>query len=66
MQCTARMNAPVVDCVTPQQDGAWDDVSGETFLRTLLSMPTQGAKFDVVSSLLSPLTPNDRVAELVD
>ena len=32
------------------QDGVWDDVSGETFLRTLLSMPTQGAKFDVVSA----------------
>ncbi len=36
------------------QDGVWDDVSGETFLRTLLSMPTQGAKFDVVSAAPTP------------
>ena len=30
------------------QTGAWDDVSGETFLRTLLSMPVQAAKFRTV------------------
>ena len=30
------------------QTGAWDDVSGETFLRTLLSMPIQAAKFRTV------------------
>lgn len=27
------------------RDGTWDDVSGETFLRTLLTMPVQPAKF---------------------
>ena len=30
------------------QDGAWDDVSGETFLRKLLTMPIQEAKWNVV------------------
>lgn len=30
------------------QDGAWDDVSGETFLRKLLTMPIQEAKYNVV------------------
>lgn len=29
------------------RDGAWDDVSGETFLRTLMSMPPEEAKYDV-------------------
>lgn len=28
------------------QQGRWDDVSGETFLRTLLSMPVASAKYD--------------------
>ena len=27
------------------RDGAWDDVSGETFLRTLLSMPIEHASW---------------------
>ena len=31
------------------QSGAWDDVSGETFLRKLLSMPTEHAKWTTVS-----------------
>ena len=30
------------------QDGAWDDVSGETFLRKLLSMPIEAAKWKTV------------------
>lgn len=34
---------------TPLQDGSWDDVSGETFLRRLLAMPIQEAKWNVVS-----------------
>lgn len=29
------------------RDGAWDDVSGEAFLRTLLRMPVQEAKYSV-------------------
>lgn len=29
------------------RDGAWDDVSGETFLRKLLTMPVQEAKWNV-------------------
>lgn len=29
------------------RDGAWDDVSGESFLRTLLGMPVQEAKYSV-------------------
>lgn len=29
------------------RDGAWEDVSGQTFLRTLLSMPIGPAKYDV-------------------
>ncbi len=29
------------------RDGAWEDVSGQTFLRTLLSMPIGEAKYDV-------------------
>lgn len=32
------------------QEGTWDDVSGETFLRTLLAMPVQEAKYSVVCS----------------
>ncbi len=34
------------------QEGTWDDVSGETFLRTLLAMPVQEAKYSVVSLLI--------------
>lgn len=49
-----------------KQDGAWDDVSGETFLRTLLSMPTQGAKFDVVCSCLNPHALKHQVAKRLD
>jgi hypothetical protein len=30
------------------QEGSWDDVCGETFLRTLLGMPVQEAKYSVV------------------
>ena len=30
------------------QDGAWDDVSGETFLRELLSMPIEHAGYNMV------------------
>jgi len=52
------MHASAVHCVRfdkpcpawVQQDGAWDDVSGETFLRTLLTMPIQEAKYSVVRS----------------
>ena len=40
----------VVWCMS-WQNGAWDDVSGETFLRTLLSMPVQAAKFKTVRML---------------
>lgn len=29
------------------RDGAWDDVSGTTFLRKLLAMPVSGARYDV-------------------
>jgi len=29
------------------REGTWDDVSGETFLRTLLTMPVQQAKYSV-------------------
>ena len=29
------------------RDGAWEDVSGQTFLRNLLSMPIGEAKYDV-------------------
>jgi hypothetical protein len=29
------------------RDGAWDDVSGENFLRKLLSMPIEGARWDL-------------------
>jgi hypothetical protein len=36
------------------QNGSWDEVSGEAFLRKLLSMPISEAKFNTVSSLLSP------------
>jgi hypothetical protein len=32
------------------QNGAWDDVSGETFLRNLLARGIEGAKYDLVSS----------------
>lgn len=35
------------------QNGSWDEVSGEAFLRKLLSMPISEAKFNTVSSLLS-------------
>jgi len=38
----------MLKCFVSWQNGAWDDVSGETFLRTLLSMPVQGAKFKTV------------------
>lgn len=30
------------------QNGAWDDVSGENFLRTLLGMPIEAARWDTV------------------
>lgn len=29
------------------RDGAWDDVSGTTFLRTLLALPVMDARYDV-------------------
>lgn len=32
------------------QNGSWDEVSGEAFLRKLLSMPIEEAKFNTVSS----------------
>ncbi|KAA6428869.1 MAG: hypothetical protein FRX49_00979 [Trebouxia sp. A1-2] len=32
------------------RSGAWDDVSGETFLRKLLSMPTEHAKWTTIRS----------------
>lgn len=32
------------------RDGAWDDVSGESFLRLLLSMPIEHATYTTVSS----------------
>ena len=35
------------------QSGGWDDVSGETFLRNLLSMPLEHAKWTTVSPLIS-------------
>ena len=35
------------------QNGSWDEVSGEAFLRKLLSMPISEAKFNTVSSLPS-------------
>lgn len=35
------------------QSGGWDDVSGETFLRNLLSMPLEHAKWTTVSPLTS-------------
>lgn len=31
------------------RDGAWDDVSGESFLRLLLSMPIEHASYNTVS-----------------
>jgi hypothetical protein len=31
------------------QDGSWDEISGEDFLRKLLSMPIEEAKFNTVS-----------------
>jgi hypothetical protein len=34
--------------VLNSQDGAWDDVSGESFIRKLLTMPIQEAKWNVV------------------
>ena len=37
------------------QSGAWDDVSGETFLRNLLSMPLEHAKWTTVSPLISSI-----------
>lgn len=35
------------------QDGHWDDVSGETLLRTLLKMPIEHAAVPQVGSLLA-------------
>jgi hypothetical protein len=32
------------------QDGSWDEISGEAFLRKLLSMPIEEAKYNTVSS----------------
>lgn len=32
------------------RDGAWDDVSGESFLRLLLSMPIEHASYTTVGS----------------
>lgn len=40
----------MVDAVPCMQDGHWSDVSGDTFLRTLLSMPVEAAKYDLVST----------------
>lgn len=37
------------------QDGAWDDVSGDNFLRKLLSMPVEHASYNMVA--LEPLMP---------
>ena len=34
--------------ISTVQDGAWDDVSGETFLRELLSMPIEHAGYNMV------------------
>jgi hypothetical protein len=33
----------------PPQQGSWDEVSGEAFLRKLLSMPIEEAKYNTVS-----------------
>ena len=35
----------------PRDGAPWDDISGETFLRTLLIMPIQEAKYSVVRPL---------------
>jgi hypothetical protein len=32
------------------QDGSWDEISGEAFLRKLLSMPIEEAKYNTVSA----------------
>ena len=36
------------DCHGPIQSGSWDDISGETFLRGLLSQSIQLAQYSVV------------------
>jgi hypothetical protein len=41
---------PARACVL--QDGSWDEISGEDFLRKLLSMPIEEAKFNTVSTCL--------------
>ena len=41
----------VLEHVLHVQSGAWDDVSGETFLRKLLAMPIEHAKWTTVSIL---------------
>lgn len=37
-------------CCCPLQDGSWDEISGEAFLRKLLSMPIEEAKYNTVSA----------------
>ena len=44
---------PLMSHIFTLQSGAWDDVSGETFLRNLLSMPLEHAKWTTVSPLMS-------------
>lgn len=44
------VNHAVLSCLL--QSGSWDEVSGEAFLRKLLSMPIEEAKYNTVSGIL--------------
>lgn len=45
-QCITRLSYATTSCCA--QNGDWDDVSGETFLRKLLAMSPDQAKFNTV------------------
>lgn len=53
-RCSTALQLPCCCPALPRaQNGNWDEVSGEAFLRKLLSMPIEEAKFNTVRSSTS-------------
>lgn len=55
---TLNLHQETSDCAIDLQSGAWDDVSGESFLRNLLCMPLEHAKWTTVSYHMLLLSPS--------
>lgn len=58
MLCLPAATDPSTPCLPTLQEGHWEDVSGETFLRRLMSMPLEETRWSFYGALRPTLSFN--------